>query len=100
MPVPMLTPPSRKVTVPVAVPENWGATVAVKVVDWPNTEGFTEEEMTVAVVLAWLTDCVNGAEVLAFRMPWPAYDTEIVWLPSANADVVRVAVPPARVAVP
>ena len=36
---PILVDPSRKVTVPVLL----GSTVAVKVTDWPKTEGFSEE---------------------------------------------------------
>jgi len=45
--------PSEKVTVPVGVPApgNTALTVAVKVTDWPNTEGLTEEA-TVVVLLA------------------------------------------------
>src|SRR5260370_33027088 len=46
-PLPMLLAPSKKVTVPVAVP---GVTVAVKVTDWPERDGLTEE-MTAVVVL-------------------------------------------------
>jgi hypothetical protein len=38
----VVVPPSRKITVPVAVPDSCGATAAVKVTVWPNTEGFVE----------------------------------------------------------
>ena len=40
--VPSITAPSMKVTLPVGVPAPGGEaeTVAVKVTDWPNTEGF------------------------------------------------------------
>ena len=55
-PLPTGLPPSRNVTVPVGVPDP-GATaeaVAVKVTDWPNTDGFAED-VTVVVVSALLT---------------------------------------------
>ena len=41
--------PSRKVTDPVGVPEP-DVTVAVKVTDWPNTDGFGDDETAEAVV--------------------------------------------------
>jgi hypothetical protein len=50
----VIVPPSRKVTVPVAVPENCGATVAVNVTVWPNTDGFVEL-VTVVMVDALFT---------------------------------------------
>lgn len=55
-PVPMELPPSRNVTVPVGVPVagKVAATVAVKVTDWPNAEGFCEE-VTVVVELPLFT---------------------------------------------
>ena len=48
--------PSLKVTVPVGVPEPGALalTVAVKVTDWPKTEGL-DEEATAVVVLSLLT---------------------------------------------
>ena len=51
VPVPRVVVPSSKVTVPVGMPEPGAlaSTVAVKVTDWPNTEGVTEE-ITVDVV--------------------------------------------------
>src|ERR1700752_419363 len=64
VPVPMGLPPSRNVTVPVGVPlpGATGETVAVKVTDWPNTDGFVDE-VTVVLVSAFTT--VRGAvEVL------------------------------------
>src|ERR1019366_3141171 len=58
VPVPIGLPPSRNVTDPVGVPPPGatGETVAVKVTDWPKTEGFTDE-VTAVVVLALLTTC-------------------------------------------
>jgi hypothetical protein len=53
VPVPRVVLPSEKVTVPVGVPPAL-VTTAVKVTDWPNTEGLAEE-VTVVVVLALFT---------------------------------------------
>ena len=38
VPVPRIVVPSRKVTVPVAVPAGVGVTVAVNVTDWPKVD--------------------------------------------------------------
>lgn len=56
VPVPIGLPPSKKVTVPVGVPDPGatGETVAVKVTDCPKT-GRLNDEVTVVVVLALLT---------------------------------------------
>ena len=59
----MLLPPSRKVTVPVGVPEAAGETVAVNVTDCPNTEGFADE-VTALVVLAFVTVTVGLPDVV------------------------------------
>ena len=49
VPVPMMVEPFLKVTVPVALPAPGAvaATVAVKVTDWPKTEGFVEAKVVV-----------------------------------------------------
>ena len=51
VPVPMGVEPSKKVTVPVGAPAPGAGTVtvAVKVTDWPKTDGFTEDATLVAV---------------------------------------------------
>src|SRR5579864_2156589 len=51
VPVPAGLPPSRNVTVPVGVPApgDTGETVAVKVTDCPNTDGFADDVTAVAV---------------------------------------------------
>jgi hypothetical protein len=61
----MFTPPSRKVTVPVGVPEPGGfaITVAVKVTLWPETEGLADDPSEV-VVGSWFTVWISGAEML------------------------------------
>jgi len=58
VPVPMGLPPSRKVTVPVGVPVPGATaeTVALKVTDCPNTDGFAVE-VTAVVELALFTTC-------------------------------------------
>ena len=74
VPVPTGLPPSRKVTVPVGVPAPGatGETVAVKVTDWPNTEGFADE-VTVVAVSALLTTCGLPVSdpVLPLKFPSP-----------------------------
>jgi hypothetical protein len=71
--VPSVATPSKNVTVPVGVPEPGATalTVAVKVTDWPNTEGFTDE-VTVVELDAWLTVWVMAAEVLPVKFVSPA----------------------------
>jgi hypothetical protein len=56
VPVPRVVLPSLKVTVPVGVPApgEGTLTVAVKVTDWPQTEGLADET-TAVVVPALLT---------------------------------------------
>ena len=51
VPVPSVVVPSLNVTTPVGTPapEVVAATVAVKVTDWPNTEGFVPEVTVVDV---------------------------------------------------
>jgi hypothetical protein len=65
--VPMVLAPSLNVTVSPAAgfpaPGDTAATVAVKVTDCPNTDGFAELA-TVVVVLDLLTVCVTADEVL------------------------------------
>jgi hypothetical protein len=65
VPLPIETPPSRKVTVPVGVPVPGAIalTVAVNVTVWPNTDGFADE-VTVVELESWLTVWVIAADVL------------------------------------
>src|ERR1051326_5923187 len=74
VPVPRVLPPSLKVTVPDGVPEpgETGLTWAVKVTDWPTTDGLAEEERVV-VVLALLTVWVMTVEVLALKLSSALY---------------------------
>jgi hypothetical protein len=67
-------PPSRNVTVPVAVPAPGatGETVAVNVTDCPKAEGFCDE-VTAVAVLVLLTTCGFPASdpVLPLKFPSP-----------------------------
>ena len=58
--VPSVVEPFANVTEPVGVPlpGAFAATVAVKVTDWPKTDGFADETTDV-VVLSWLTVWVS-----------------------------------------
>ena len=67
VPLPITVVPSRKSTVPVAPS---GATVAVKVTDWPKLDGFCDESIVV-VVAPWFTGWVIAAEVLPVKLASP-----------------------------
>ena len=71
--LPMETPASRNVTVPVGVPTAGATalTVAVKVTAWPNSDGFTEL-VTAVVLVPVATVCVIAAELLAVKLVSPA----------------------------
>src|SRR5437764_7099172 len=102
LPVPNVLAPSKKVTVPPGVPtaEPEADTVAVKVVDWPNTVGLTEL-VTVVAVAPLFTVWLNMAEVLELELLSPPYRTVIECVPTVREDVLKVAIPLAlRAAVP
>ena len=61
--MPKVVVPFLKVTVPVGVAPVDGVTVAVKVTDAPEVDGFTDE-VRVVVVGEGLTTWINGAETL------------------------------------
>ena len=88
-------------TLPVGVPLPGAVaeTVAVKVTAWPNTEGSVAETSEV-VVFAWLTTWLKAVEVLDVKLASPPYDTVIDWVATPRLEVVRLALPPLRVAVP
>ncbi len=69
---PRLLPPSWNCTVPVGVPDPGAIadTVAVKVTDWPLTDGLLFE-ITVVKVLAWLTVCVGNEPVPPVKLVSP-----------------------------
>ena len=72
MPLPTDVPPSRKVTVPVALPED-AVTVAVRVMDWFVTAGLGEATSVVVVVAAAgaLTTSAKLDEVEALSVVFP-----------------------------
>ena len=74
VPVPRVVAPFLKVTVPLAVPAPGDAalTVAVKVTDWPKTDGFTEDVKAV-VVEALFTTWLTAELVLVSKLESPAY---------------------------
>ena len=74
-PVPSLVEPSLNVTVSVGVPP-LDVTVAVKVTDWPDFDGF-REEVTEVEVVACLTVCVSTGEVLPLKSVLPPYTAVI-----------------------
>jgi hypothetical protein len=71
-PEPMGEPPSWKFTVPAGVPAPGPTTVtvAVKVTDWPNTDGLAEGA-TVVVVDAWFTVWLSVEDVLPLKFESP-----------------------------
>ena len=70
--VPREVEPSKNSTVPVAVPApgETAATVAVKVIDSPKTEGFAED-VNAVVVLALLTTWFTAELVLVMKLASP-----------------------------
>src|SRR5260370_22037800 len=75
--VPMTTPASLKITVPVGVPPAL-ATFAVKVTGCPGMLGLTDDE-TATVVTVWPTDLVYTDMVLDALLGLPAYVADTAW---------------------
>src|SRR5436190_3258483 len=75
--------PSLKSTVPLGVPAPGAVavTVAVKVTDWPNTDGFAED-VTAVVVEAWLTTCDTAELVLVMKFVSPPYTAVMLCVPT------------------
>src|SRR5262245_20872070 len=83
--------PSKKLTVPVGMRlELTALTVAVKVTRLPTTDGLGEEESVVVVNhrTVWTSEALVGVKVES-----PLYWATIVWLPTANDEIVKVACP-------
>jgi len=91
--------PSLKTTVPVGVPPNCGATVASNVTGFPDSDGFRDEVSVVALV-ALLTTCFTGFEVLAPKFASPLYVATTASVPTPSPDVDKPATPPLSVPVP
>jgi len=92
--VPKVFAPSRNVTVPVGVPLPGAtlATIAVKVTDWPTSEGLADE-LTVVEVLLAATVCVTAEDVLTPSVELPPYIAVIEWVPTVNVDDEKIAMP-------
>ena len=101
VPVPSVVEPSLNVTVPVGVPTpgDVAVTVAVKVTDWPNTDGLTDEPSAV-VVASLLTTWLVAVDVLARSFVSPPYTAVIECVATDKVLVVKVATPPLSVPVP
>jgi len=69
-PAPSVEVPSMNVTMPPAVPEPAGVTVAVKVTDCPATDGFVDDATDV-VLAALLTVWPKVPEALPAKLPSP-----------------------------
>src|SRR5438105_8082918 len=94
VPVPRTLAPFMKGAVPVGGPAA-GATAdtgAVKVTDWPKTDGLTKEASDV-LLDAVVTVCLRIGEVLPVKFVSPAYETVIGWTATASVEVVNVALP-------
>jgi hypothetical protein len=97
--LPRLVLPLLNVMVPVTVPPNCPETVAVKVTDWPELEGFGEE-VNVVLELAFPTTWLTAGDVLPEKSESPPYTAVIESVPAGSAVVVRLAAPLLRVPVP
>ncbi len=51
------------------------------------------------VVVFWFTTCDTGAEVTVLKPASPAYTAVMLWVPSARAEVAKLATPPDSVPV-
>src|SRR5260370_32599064 len=77
--------PSTNVTVPVGVPLADGCTAAVKVTDSPIAAGLRLEATVVAVV-ARVTVCVRGTDMLAEKLLSPLYFAVMAGAPTDQLD--------------
>ena len=83
--VPSVCDPEKKTTEPVAAPQNWLVTVAVKVTGWPVPAGL-RDEARVVVVVARLTVCVSGLDVLGAKPAPPRYLAVIEFAPTGSDE--------------
>lgn len=88
--------PSKKTIVPVA---EAGASVAVKLNEFPKTEGFVpalKARATTGVGFGEFTICCNGAERPALKVASPLYCAVIACAPMGRVEVVKLAEPATR----
>jgi len=93
VPVPSVVVPSRKVTVPVGVPEVVDVIVAVNVTGVP-LDAEAAELTNASVVAVFAMVSVSAAEVLAARVALPEYLAVIECVPTVSVDVAKVATAP------
>ena len=91
--------PLLNATLPVTVPLNSGATLAVKVTDCPSFDGFSDEAKVV-VVVALPTTWLTAFDVLRAKVESPPYTALIGSVPTFSVEVVKLAEPPLNVPVP
>ena len=97
VPVPMAAAPSKKVTVPLGVPEPL-LTVAVNVTGFPNTAGFCDEATDMLVAIP-LTTWLSTLDVLGSKVASPWYAAAIECVPTTS-DAVEIEALPAASRVP
>lgn len=92
VPLPSVVAPSRKLAVPVGVPEVLDVIVAVNVTWVPLVAEATE--LTNAVVVATgVMVSVAAAEVLALKLESPPYAAVMECVPTVSIEIVKVAIP-------
>ena len=101
VPVPIIVEPSKNVTAPVGVPNPCepADTTARNVIDCPMIDGLALE-VTVTVVLTFLTVCVSNVLVLGLKLESPPYDAIIECVPSKNEELDNVHELPESVQLP
>jgi len=85
--------PSLNVTLPVLTGAPPETTVAVSVAACPKVDGFSDEA-SVAVVSAVFTVCAMDP-LLALKLDPPLYSAVMLWPPTVNVAVLKVALPAA-----
>jgi len=103
VPLPSVVVPSRKVTVPVGVPEVLDVIVAVNVTGAPLDAEAAEltNAVVVAVAAAGVMVSITAAEVLPAKFALALYLAVIECVPTVSVDVPKVATPlPFSVPVP
>src|SRR5207247_10622347 len=93
---PMVDPSTLDCTDPLGVPEPGAVapTVAVNVIDWPNTEGLTEDVTEVLVPALFTTWAEAMVPVLPLKLASPEQTADTVCDPTARVVVHFVACPP------
>jgi hypothetical protein len=99
VPLPSVVVPSRKVSVPVGLPEELDVIVAVNVTGAP-LDAEAAELTNTALVAANAMVSVTAAEVLPAKFALPAYLQVTECAPTVSVEIVKVALPLLRVPMP